>query len=74
MDKTMDRHLVINALMMAVWQRQSKHEALVHSDQCGQYASHDYLAFMTDNNLKPSMSRRGNCHDNTVAESFIATF
>ena len=74
MDKTMDRHLVINALLMAVWQRQPKSEVLVHSDQGSQYASHDYLAFMHENNLKPSMSRRGNCHDNAVAESFFATF
>ena len=34
----------------------------------------DYLAFMKANNLEPSMSRRGNCHDNAVAESFFATF
>ena len=74
MDKTMDRHLVINALLMAVWQRQPKKEVLVHSDQGSQYASNDYLAFMQENNLKPSMSRRGNCHDNAVAESFFATF
>ncbi len=74
MDKMMDRHLVINALMMAVWQRQPKSEVLVHSDQGSQYGSHDYLAFMTAHNLKPSMSRRGNCHDNAVAESFFATF
>ena len=74
MDKTMDRHLVVNALLMAVWQRQPKQEVLVHSDQGSQYASHDYLDFMRDNNLKPSMSRRGNCHDNAVAESFFATF
>ncbi len=74
MDKTIDRHLVIRALMMAVWQRQPKKEVLVHSDQGSQYASHDYLNFMRDNNLKPSMSRRGNCHDNAVAESFFATF
>ena len=74
MDKMMDRHLVINALMMAVWQRQPKREVLVHSDQGSQYGSHDYLAFMTAHNLKPSMSRRGNCHDNAVAESFFATF
>lgn len=74
MDKTMDRHLVINALLMAVWQRQPKSEVLVHSDQGSQYASADYLAFMKENNLVPSMSRRGNCHDNAVAESFFATF
>jgi putative transposase len=74
MDKTMDRHLVIRALLMAVWGRQPKNAVLVHSDQGSQYGSADYLAFMRDNNLKPSMSRRGNCHDNAVAESFFATF
>jgi putative transposase len=74
MDKTMDRHLVINALLMAVWQRSPKNEVLVHSDQGSQYASSDYLAFMNEHKLIPSMSRRGNCHDNAVAESFFATF
>ena len=74
MDKNIDRHLVIRALMMAVWQRQPKGEVLVHSDQGSQYGSSDYLAFMKANNLKPSMSRCGNCHDNAVAESFFATF
>ena len=46
---------------------------LVHSDQGSQYGSADYLAFLKENNLRPSMSRRGNCHDNAVAESFFAT-
>lgn len=73
MDKSMDRHLVINALLMAVWTRQPKETVLVHSDQGSQYGSADYLAFMKANNLQPSMSRRGNCHDNAVAESFFAT-
>jgi putative transposase len=74
MDKTMDRHLVIRALLMAVWKRQPKEAVLVHSDQGRQYGSTDYLAFMRENNLQPSMSRRGNCQDNAVAESFFATF
>jgi putative transposase len=74
MDKHIDRHLVINALLMSVWQRQPKHEVLVHSDQGSQYASSDYLTFMKEHHLIPSMSRRGNCHDNAVAESFFATF
>ena len=73
MDKNMDRHLVIKALMMAVWGRQPKEAVLVHSDQGSQYGSADYLDFMKANNLEPSMSRRGNCHDNAVAESFFAT-
>lgn len=74
MDKNMDRHLVIRALMMAVWKRQPKERVLVHSDQGSQYGSADYLSFLKENNLEPSMSRRGNCHDNAVAESFFATF
>lgn len=60
--------------MMAVWKRQPKEMVLVHSDQGSQYSSADYVAFLQANNLKPSMSRRGNCHDNAVAESFFATF
>ena len=74
MDKHIDRHLVINALLMAVWSRQPTSKVLVHSDQSSQYGSADYLAFLKANNLAPSMSRRGNCHDNAVAESFFATF
>ena len=74
MDNNMDKHLVIRALLMAVYQRRPKQSVLVHSDQGSQYGSADYLAFMKENNLVPSMSRRGNCHDNAVAESFFATF
>lgn len=62
------------ALLMAVMTRQPDESLLVHSDQGSQYGSVDYLAFMKANNLEPSMSRRGNCHDNAVAESFFATF
>ncbi|GHD21432.1 transposase [Halioglobus japonicus] len=74
MDGTMDLHLVIRALLIAVWKRQPKRTVLVHSDQGSQYDNADYLAFMKETNLEPSMSRRGNCHDNAVAESFFATF
>jgi len=70
----MDRHLVIRALLMAVWRRQPNEPVRVHSDQGSQYGSADYLAFIRENNLEPSMSRRGNCHDNAVAESLFATF
>ena len=74
MDKHIDRHLVMNALLMAVLTRQSTEPFLVHSDQGSQYVSTDHLAFIKANNLKPSMSRRGNFHDNAVAESFFTTF
>jgi putative transposase len=73
MDKNIDKELVIRALLMAVYQRRPKQSVLVHSDQGSQYGSADYLAFMKEHNLAPSMSRRGNCHDNAVAESFFAT-
>jgi putative transposase len=59
---------------MVVWKRQPKETVLVHSDQGSQYGSADYLAFMREINLEPSVSRRDNCHDNAVAESFFATF
>ncbi|MGR6778740.1 IS3 family transposase [Moritella viscosa] len=73
MDKNMDKHLVMKALLMAVYQRQPKSEVMVHTDQGSQYGSSDYLALMKEHKLVPSMSRRGNCHDNAVAESFFAT-
>lgn len=57
MDKNMDKHLVINALLMAVNQRQPKAELMLHSDQGSQYGNADYLALMKEHNLVPSMSR-----------------
>lgn len=66
-----DRELALNALLMAVWRRQPKGEVVVHSDQGSQFTSHDWQDFLGTHNLVPSMSRRGNCHDNAVAESFF---
>ena len=45
---------------------------MVHSDQGVQYTSRDWMSFLKENNLEASMSRKGNCHDNAVAESFFA--
>lgn len=67
----MDRDLAISALLMAVWRRRPDREVLVHSDQGSQFSSYDWQAFLKAHRLKPSMSRRGNCHDNAVAESFF---
>lgn len=64
--------LVIDALLMAIWQRKPESRVLVHSDQGVQYTSSDWRKFLADNNLEASMSRRGNCHDNAVAESFFS--
>ena len=63
--------LVMDALLMAVWRRKPLAEVLIHSDQGSQYTSKRCQYFMTAHNLKSSMSRRGNCHDNAVAESFF---
>jgi len=56
---------------MAVWRRKPQQEVLVHSDQGSQFSSHDWQDFLKAHRLVPSMSRRGNCHDNAVAESFF---
>ena len=61
----------MNALVMAVWKRKPDTEVIVHSDQGSQYTSYEWQDFLKENNLKGSMSRRGNCHDNAVAESFF---
>lgn len=71
MQSRMTRDLVMQALLMAVWRRRPQQTVTVHSDQGSQYTSHDWQAFLQQHNLVASMSRRGNCHDNAVAESFF---
>lgn len=63
--------LVLQALLMAVWRRKPKAKVLIHSDQGSQFTSMDWASFLKHHNLEHSMSRRGNCHDNAVAESFF---
>jgi len=63
--------VVLQALLMAVWRRKPKTKVLIHSDQGSQFTSMDWAAFLKAHNLEHSMSRRGNCHDNAVAESFF---
>ncbi|WP_434082424.1 IS3 family transposase [Acinetobacter venetianus] len=63
--------LVLDALLMALWRRNPKNKVLIHSDQGSQYTSYEWQTFLKHHNLESSMSRRGNCHDNAVAESFF---
>jgi len=63
--------LVLQALLMAVWRRKPTSKVLIHSDQGSQFTSIDWALFLKHHNLEHSMSRRGNCHDNAVAESFF---
>ena len=67
------RELVLDAMLMAVWRRRPKQPVIVHSDQGSQYGSDDAVRFCKDHGLIPSMSRRGNCFDNAVAESFFSS-
>ncbi|RUM93071.1 MAG: hypothetical protein DSZ27_01090 [Thiomicrospira sp.] len=55
----------------AIWKRSPTQKVIVHSDQGSQYTSHDWSHFLKFHGLEASMSRRGNCHDNAVAESFF---
>jgi len=69
---TMTRDLVLQALLAAVWKRKPGPGVLVHSDQGCQFTSDDWQSFLKEHRMVPSMSRRGNCHDNAVAESFFS--
>jgi putative transposase len=71
MNERMTSDLALKALLMAVWRRKPDSEVMVHSDQGSQFSSYDWQDFLKEHNLQGSMSRRGNCHDNAVAESFF---
>jgi putative transposase len=58
---------------MAVWRRKPQQRVIVHSDQGTQYGSDDWARFCQSNHLDPSVSRRGNCWDNAVAEPFFSS-
>lgn len=69
---TIHRELVLDAVAAAVRQRRPR-GTLIHSDQGVQYGSDAWRRFCRANRLEPSMSRKGNCWDNAVAESFFSS-
>ena len=73
MSPKINADLVVNAFRMAKNNRGGKTAKLVHSDRGSQYASDAFVAELKQNKSKQSMSRKGNCWDNAVAESFFAT-
>jgi putative transposase len=73
MQSTLVRDLVLDAILMAVWRRKPEAGLVIHSDQGSQYGSDDWHRFCRAHGLRPSMSRRGNCWDNAVAESFFSS-
>jgi transposase InsO family protein len=68
-----DRHLTLRALEMALKRRCPEAGLLHHSDQGCTYASEDYRTRLEAHGIACSMSRRGNCHDNAVMESWFST-
>ena len=73
MRHTMERGLTLDALTMALAQRQPAPGGLHHSDRGSQYACGDYRALVAAQGMTCSMSNVGDCYDNAVAESFFAT-
>ncbi len=73
MKATMDRSLVIDALMAAIHHRKPAAGLLYHSDRGSQYASDDFRASLAANGIQQSMSGKGECWDNAVVESFFGT-
>lgn len=65
--------LTMAALEMALLHRQPQHGLIHHTDQGPLYSAHAYREKLHAHGLRPSMSRRGNCYDNAVAESFFST-
>lgn len=71
MSHSMQKELVIQAVLMAVWQKKHKGPVILHSDRGSQFTSHEYQTFLTDHQIVSSMSAVGSCYDNAAAESFF---
>lgn len=73
MRDALDAELAVSALQMAIGARRPSPGLIHHSDRGSQYAGRDYQAILAAHGMRASMSRKGNCWDNAVAESFFAT-
>ena len=73
MDETMKVSLVNDALKMALATRNPSKGLIWHTDRGSQYASYEHKDLLKKYGIIQSMSRKGNCHDNAVAESFFHT-
>ena len=71
MDDNMETPLVNNALQMALQTRNPPSQLIWHTDRGSQYASYSHRELLEENNILQSMSRKGDCWDNAVSESFF---
>ena len=71
MSQTMETQLVVQAVLMALWQKLDKESVILHSDRGSQFTSREYQKFLIDHNIVSSMSAVGSCYDNAAAESFF---
>jgi len=69
----MKAQLVYDALTMAIWQRKPSLGLIVHTDRGSQYVSEIYRQLLLANEIKGSMSRKGDCWDKAVVESFFGS-
>ena len=74
LDNHMREELIIEALNMAISCRHTVRDVLLHSDRGVQYRGNDYQNVLKNNGIQCSMSRKGNCWDNAVMESFLGRF
>lgn len=73
MNRRMTQELVNQALLSAIWARKPAKGLLWHTDRGSQYASNSHRDLLKEHHIEQSMSRKGNCWDNAVAESFFHT-
>jgi len=72
-NKRMTKQLVMDAILMALWRRKPAPGLIFHSDRGSQYCSHAFQKLLKTHAIRSSMSRKGDCWDNAVAESFFGT-
>ena len=71
MSAVQDRQLVLQAVLMALWQRQDRSPLVLHSDRGCQFTSAEYQRFLQGHNVTCSMSGVGSCADNALVEGFF---
>lgn len=71
MSRVQDRQLVLQAVLMALWQREARQPVILHSDRGCQFTSDEYQHFLKGHNLTCSMSGVGSCADNAACEGFF---